>query len=339
MPQLRVSDPGPVGIVNRHYQDHSGAEDYHPGNPSRSLVLEADPVQLLLADKRSPATRRAYAGDLRHFFGADPDPPTVRAFVSLSAPEIALRLSTYKGELLAAGAAEATVNRRLSAIRSLLKFCHRLGFAQSDGRGLVDNERSRGYRDTRGIDAGQLRRLLKLPGTQDLAGLRDTALLRLLAENAFRRGEVWKLDVEDFRPGEKRLLVLGKGRGTEKEPITLSAVTVRAIEAYLGEAGHREGPLFCNLDRRPDSRGGRLSPDGLYKLVRRYGARIGVPQLSPHRIRHSAITAALEATGGDVRKVQQLSRHKKLETVTIYDDHRKDHQGQVTGILSELLGG
>lgn len=307
--------------------------------PSEVAPAGVDPVQLLLADKRSEATRRAYAGDLRHFFGRDPDPGTVQAFVRLSPAQVALRLNEYKGQMLQAGAAEATVNRRLSAVRSLLKFCHRLGFAQSDGRGLVDGEKVTAYRDTRGIDAKQLRKLLKLPGTKDLQGIRDTALLRLLAENAFRRGEVEKLDVSDFDPSGRRLYILGKGRGTQKEPVTLSVATVRALEAYLAAAGHQDGPLFRNLSRDPAQAGGRLTPNGIYYLVRSYGARIGVPQLSPHRIRHSSITAALDATGCDVRKVQQLSRHKKLETLTLYDDNRRDHQGHVTGLLSELLGG
>jgi integrase/recombinase XerC len=59
--------------------------------------------------------------------------------------------------------------------------------------------------------------------------------------------------------------------------------------------------------------------------------------MSPHRIRHSAITAALDATGGDARKVQKLSRHKNLNTLMIYDDNRRQHQAEVTGILAELV--
>lgn len=60
--------------------------------------------------------------------------------------------------------------------------------------------------------------------------------------------------------------------------------------------------------------------------------------MSPHRVRHSSITTALDATGGNVRAVQQLSRHAKPEIVIRYDDNRKDLQGEVTGVLSGLLG-
>ena len=58
-------------------------------------------------------------------------------------------------------------------------------------------------------------------------------------------------------------------------------------------------------------------------MVVRHSESAGIKkQMSSHRIRHSAITAALDATDGDVRKVQKLSRHPKLNTLMIYDDNR-----------------
>lgn len=299
-----------------------------------------NPVAMLLADKRSAATRRAYAADLRDFFGTgqqDPAPELVRAFVTLSAPEIALRLAEYKAQMMARGLTEATVNRRLSALRSLLKLCHRLGVAATDGRGLVDGEKVANYRDTRGIDVGQMKRLLKLPDISTLAGKRDAALLRLLCENALRRAEVCATDVADFDAEGRRLLIRGKGKGTQKAPVSLSARCVGAVQAYLLAAGHREGALFRNVERRAlADGGGRLTADGLYKIVSAYGERLGV-DLAPHKLRHSAITAALDATGGDVRRVQRLSRHADLRTLTRYDDNREDLQGQVTAMLSKML--
>jgi len=309
-----------------------------------------DLVTLLLSDKRSPATRRAYRGDLIHFFGGEPDRRTVAEFCAASRPILAVRLAAYKAEMIAAGLAEATVNRRLSAVRSLLKLAHRVGCAQSDGRGLVDNERETPYRDTRGIPLPLLKKLVALPlvtdnrqpssrGGPSPKALRDHALLRLLAENGLRRAEVCALDVDDFRYGERRLFILGKGKGSQKTPVTVSQACCEAISKYLMTAGHvREGgALFRTLTHRPEFRGHRLQPGGLYLIVRDYGAQLDVPKLSPHRIRHSCITAALEATGGDVRKVQRLSRHASLDVLLKYDDHRRDGAGEVTEILSGLL--
>ena len=299
-----------------------------------------DLVALLLADKRSAATRLAYRSDLRGFFGGEPSPDKLATFLGQSAPQIALSLATYKGQMLEKGLSEATVNRRLAAVRSLLTFSYRLGHSATDGRGLVDGEKSRAYRDTRGTDIHTLRRLVALPGTGTLRGLRDTALLRLLCENALRRAEVCSLDVSDFEARSSTLYIVGKGRGTQKAPVTLSGKCIGAIEAYLQASGHEDGPLFRTLDHRlkncQENDAVRLAANGLYKVIRGYGKQLGL-SLAPHKLRHSAITAALDATGGDLRRVQKLSRHADLRTLSIYDDNRSDFQGEVTGILSGLL--
>jgi len=302
-----------------------------------------DVVALLLADKRSADTRRAYAADLRDFFGCDPTPALVASFIDLSTPEIALRVTTYKNAMLARGLSEATVNRRLAAIRALLKFAHRLGHCATDGRNIVDGEKVRAYRDTRGVDVKTLKKLLKAParlhGENSVRAHRDVALLTILIENALRRAEVCKLDVSDFEYGSSSITILGKGRGSQKERITLSPHVAEALRTYLIACGRwgTPGALFVNLDRRPEYSGTRLTVDGLYQLIGEYGKAIGLQRLTPHQLRHSAITAALDATKGDVRRVQKLSRHSRIETLMLYDDNRSDSQGQVSNILSKLL--
>jgi len=79
-----------------------------------------------------------------------------------------------------------------------------------------------------------------------------------------------------------------------------------------------------NLSRCPAvygaNTGHRLTGDGIRKIIVRHREKAGIDkQMSPHRIRHSAIMATLDATDGNVRKVQKLSRHKNLNTLMIYD--------------------
>jgi integrase/recombinase XerC len=301
--------------------------------PAVIRPAEPDVVALLLADKRSPQTRRAYEGDLRVFFGGLPTPAQLQAFLALPPPALALRLAQWKAEMRAAGKAEATINRRLAAVRSLLRFAYRLGHGSTDGRGLVDGEQVVPYRDTRGIAVPLLKKLLAAAKGDTLKAKRDMALLRLLCENALRRAEVCALNVADFEPAVARLWITGKGRGTQREAVTLSAGGVAALQAHVDPDAVPSAPLFRNC--RP---GTRLTPGGLYVLVQQYGRKIGVPDLTPHKLRHSAITAALEA-GMDVRQVQKLSRHRKLETLLCYDDARTDMQGVVTRKLAEVFDG
>lgn len=294
-------------------------------------------MALLLADKRSEQTKRAYRADLKDFFSGEPSEEQVRAFLTLPPGEIAKALARFRGRLLKEGKAPATINRRLAAIKSLLKFAERLGIATTDGKNLIDGERVIAYRDTRGCTLEQMRRLVNLPKAHTPKGARDRALLRLLCENALRRAEICALNIEDFEenptPG---LWITGKGRSGQKERVSLSLPTSAAIARYLALSEHRVGPLFLSLPYAEGQRG-RLTTDGLYKIVRFYGRKIGLPRLSPHRLRHAAITAALDATDGNVRQVQKLSRHARLETLLRYDDNRQDMQGEVSRRLSALL--
>ena len=217
-----------------------------------------DPVALLLRDVRKPTTRRAYAAGLRHFFalsgcvnpdgGSDPHPSHVRAFLAQSPPQIAVQLANYGTQMRGASLSPATINARLAAVRSLLKMAYRLGLSQTDGRGLVDGERAEAYRDTRGTDLRNIKRLLALPDRRTLRGKRDAAMLRLLCAAALRRAELCALDVSDFDVAEGTLMILGKGK-SQRKAITLPPGCIAALRSYLSAARHGDGPLFRNVAR------------------------------------------------------------------------------------------
>jgi integrase/recombinase XerC len=219
-----------------------------------------------------------------------------------------------------------------------VKFARKVGATQADPGGFIAAEKVVSYRDTRGITPAQARQLLQQPDIATLKGKRDYALLRLLLENALRRAEALTVTVGDFDPEARTLTISGKGRGTQRERVTLSIAAVSALRTYLDARGEAEAnaPLFISLS--PAAFGHPLTPDGLYKTIQALAKQAGLDnRLSPHRLRHTAITMALDASGGDVRRVQRLSRHARLETLQIYDDNRTDLQGEVTDLLSGIL--
>jgi integrase/recombinase XerC len=303
-------------------------------------VQQRDLLAELLADKRSPETRRAYARDLKDFFraiaDADPTPQLVAEFLKLDRFTAIGLVLNYKQQLTEKGLAEATINRRLAAVKSLVKYAAKVGKCEWSLE-EVQGERVQAYRDTSGIGAEAYARLLAVPDRSTLKGLRDYAILRLLWDNALRRGEVARCNAEDFNPEARTLRIFGKGRGTQAETVNLSQKTTEAIWAWVNARGAAPtDPLFVACDRA--SFGHRLSGNAIYNLVKDAAVKAGLPKkLSPHRCRHSSITAALDATHGDVRKVQQLSRHKKVETVLIYWDNAAGVQRELTETLSNLI--
>jgi integrase/recombinase XerC len=258
-------------------------------------------------------------------------------FLSLDRHGAYALVSRYKGELVKNNLKSATINRRLAAIKSLVAFSYNCGHCEFMLES-VKGEKQQPYRDTTGIDPEAFKRVLGGIDRTSLKGIRDYALLMLLWSNALRRSEVSKANIGDFDPSAKTLRIFGKGKGNQSEIISLGKATVMAIESWLEARGETnpDKALFCSVNI--GYRDGRLCPQSIYDIVSDRCQDAGITKvMSPHRIRHSAITAALEATGGDVRRVQKLSRHSSLNTLLIYDDNRKNHQGEVTNILDGLV--
>jgi len=315
--------------------------------PSRSPIIytlaetDANILVDLLSDKRSLNTRRAYQKDLHYFFeaayGQKPTEFVIAQFLQLNRFEAIAIVLRYKSELIARNLKEATINRRLSALKSLVNFAAKLGKCDWN-LDDIQSETVQSYRDTTGIKPEGIRTMLLSLNRDTPKGKRDFAILRLLWDNALRRNEVVSTNIGDFDYEGRSLQILGKGRGAQKSLISLSTGTANAIQDWLScfETKNKNQPLFHALD--PANRGHRLTGTAIYQIVDQIARASEIPkQMSPHRIRHSAITAALDATNGNVRKVQKLSRHKKLDTLMLYDDNRTNMQGEVSSLLGDLI--
>jgi integrase/recombinase XerC len=334
----------PADIIEAEIVEIGG----HLSKPEMTFV-DVDVVAMWLRMKRNPRTKKSYQSAIDNFFDVaiqrPATPENVMAFLGLSRGPMNHVVNEYQTRLLDEGRAANTVKLRVSAIRSLVAYAHAFEFTKVDGNLLTNSIKTESYRDTRGIDRDKVKELFKQPekryrkkyGKNSVPALRDVAMLALLYENALRRAELCSLDVGDFDFQNCAVWIVGKGRH-DRERISLTGFGTAAIMAYLERAGHADdkGPLFRNLDHNSDHSGERLSDNGLYKIVRQYGDMIGVKGLRPHKLRHSAATHALDATGGNIREVAKLTRHKKWDTLRIYDDNRQDFQGRMSNLLSGL---
>lgn len=279
---------------------------------------------------RNPLTIRAYRQDLTDFAafqGVDrPDQGAARLLAIAPGDANALALA-YRTQMVERGLQGATINRRLSALRALVRLARMLGFVSWALE--IANLRADSYRDLRGPGIGALRRVMAvLAQRQDAKATRDLALLRVLYDLGLRRAEVVGLDLEHLDRSASTILVLGKGR-SQRVSLALPPQTKAAIEAWVALRGTVAGPLFKNFDRA--GKGERLTGNGLYRLVRGYGlGRV-------HGLRHLSLTTALDLTGGDVRRVQRFSRHKDVRVLTVYDDARVDLGGEVAKLVAQNL--
>jgi integrase/recombinase XerC len=281
---------------------------------------------------RSKRTLRAYQSDLQAF----------RAFLELEDPAAAVEklirsahgransiVLEFRAHLLRDGLSPATINRRLATLRSLVKQARMLGMVPWTLD--VPNIRRQPYRDTRGPGrAGFERMVAELERRSDPRTLRDRAAVRMLFDLALRRAEVVSLDLEHVDLEAGNVSVLGKGR-SRRELLTLPPPTRDALADWIVARGRAVGPLFVNFDRA--TKGARLTGRSLHRIVVALGRGIG-QRVTPHGLRHAAITEALDLTNGNVRAVQRFSRHRDLRVLSIYDDSRADLGGQVACLVA-----
>jgi len=302
--------------------------------PKRSgglSVAQASIVDTFLSG-RSPRTLAAYRQDLQDFartIGAETPEEAARLLLSRGKGPANETAHAYRADLLARGLAPATVNRRLAALRSLVKLGRLFGLV--DFALDVESVKSQAYRDTKGPGRDGVRLLLsELAARKDPKGLRDYALVRMLYDLGLRRGEAVALDLADVDLQAGTVSILGKGR-TERETLTLPGPTKSALEAWVLARGPEAGPLFVNFDRA--GKGKRLTGRSLARVLSVLGDKVG-RVVRPHGLRHAAITEALDATGGNVRAVQRFSRHRDLRVLTRYDDNRQDLGGEVARLVA-----
>lgn len=209
------------------------------------------------------------------------------------------------------GAAKMTV----TALRSLLGFLHVEGLIAGSLIGAVPSAASwRLSGLPRFLEDDQAQALLDSCDPQTATGRRDLAILTLLMRLGLRAGEVAGLRLEDLEWRAGELVVVGKGRRSERLPLPVDVG--EAITGYL-----RDGRPGSALDRmvfiRIKAPHRRLTTGGVTQVVVAAGQRAGLGQIHAHRLRHTAATSMLRA-GAPLHEIGQVLRHREPLSTAIY---------------------
>lgn len=259
-------------------------------------------------------TVEAYRRDLEHY-GSYLDETDIDDLADVTAPDVERFVAWMRSQRSATGQpyAASTVARAVVAVRGLHRFLAEEGLAAIDVAADVDTPRP-GRSLPKALPLAQVERLLAAPTGDDPAALRDRAMLELLYGSGLRISELTGLDVDDIDPVER--LVHVRGKGSKDRVVPFGAVAAGALEQWLvrGRPLVASGvpAVFVN------TRGGRLTRQGVWKLVKEHAARVGLNEdVSPHTLRHSFATHLLDG-GADVRAVQELLGHANVTTTQIY---------------------
>jgi integrase/recombinase XerD len=254
-------------------------------------------------------TLAAYRRDLRDFLGYLHH--RRRAPTAASPDDVVAWIE----RLRARGLAPSSVARRVSAVRGFYRHLLRDGAVRRDPTEHLDTPRANRPLP-RALSRESATALVEAPDARRPAGVRDRAVLELLYATGMRASECLGLSLEDLNLSAGYVVCTGKGGKQRLVPV--GAEALEWTRRYLREVRplhtrrRDSGRLFVN------PRGGPLSRQSLWTLVRRAAAGAGLKRrVSPHMLRHSFASHLLEG-GADLRSVQAMLGHADISTTQIY---------------------
>ena len=240
---------------------------------------------------------------------------------------------SHLAELNKAGKARSSVARKLSALKTFVRYLRHEDLIDHDPTAMAVAPK-RDQTIPVFLSEQEITRLIETPDTGHPLGRRDRAILELFYASGLRLSELVAVDMEDLNLSGRMVRVMGKGRKERLLPFNQSATD--AIRAWMKDraqilagrslevAGRRPAiapkrpkgakadPLFINY------RGTRLTDRSVDRLLRKYVAQCSTRMgISPHALRHSFATHLLQR-GADLRAIQELLGHAALSTTQRY---------------------
>ena len=223
--------------------------------------------------------------------------------------------------------APASVARKVAAVRGLHRFLVSEGLALEDPTRLLDPAKPR-ESFPKALTVEQTFALVEAPDVGALSGRRDRALLEFLYGTGARVSEAVGIDLPALDLEAKTVILTGKGDKQRLVPLgssaTASVVAWLPDRLAISKPGAASEALFLNR------RGGRLSRQSAFRIVRHHAARVGIDPatVSPHTLRHSAATHMVEG-GADLRSVQVMLGHARISTTQVYTRVSPQHLVEV----------
>jgi integrase/recombinase XerD len=220
-------------------------------------------------------------------------------------------LRKWIAQLSREGLAPTSVARAVSAARGLFRFLMLDGHIKRHPTEDLDTPQRFAYLP-QFLTEDEINQLLAAPDIATEAGVRDRALLEIMYAAGLRVSEMVSLKQADVDLQAGLVVCHGKGSKERRVPLGKSAIHwLQQYNAIRTGYGKPSSPyLFVN-------RGKPLTRQFAWAMIKRYAAKAGVKDISPHTLRHSFATHLLQH-GADSRSVQALLGHSDISTTQIY---------------------
>ena len=236
----------------------------------------------------------------------------------------AKNIRQFIAQLHRRGLAGRSIQRALSAVRSLYRFLIREGLTETNPAQVVQAPKT-AKRLPPTLDVDQMNSLLDHTEQDTFIGCRDRAIMELFYSSGLRLAELAGLNLRDVDFGDSLVYVTGKGNKSRVVPVGKQAVTT--LKTWLTKRD--ELGFFDQTAIFITQQGRRLGVRSIQKRLSYWGKKHGISdQVHPHRLRHAFASHMLEASG-DLRAVQELLGHADISTTQIYTHVDFQHLAKV----------
>ncbi|MDX9872654.1 MAG: tyrosine recombinase XerC [Clostridia bacterium] len=279
-----------------------------------TALVDAFFIYLFSEKNMSEQTIASYTGDWQDFYSFLEQAAGLN-LETVTVQEINHALvRKYLASLNARSLAKTTIARRLAALRSFFRYLLKKEIIETNPLRDVSTPKL-AKKLPRYLEQEEMRRILEDLPVENVADLRDKAVLELLYGAGIRVGELVQLDLDNLDMSYGYLRVFGKG--SRERIVPIGKVAIEAVKKYVHEVR-----LYWNKNNLKalflNQKGQRLSGRAVRTIVnKRLKASAAKEMISPHGFRHSFASHLLD-NGADLRVVQELLGHKKISTTQIY---------------------
>lgn len=242
----------------------------------------------------SPNTLNGYTKDLDAFF----------KIINKNAIDLDYKtINMYFLNLMSEDKAPRTIARHMAALRCLYKFLLKNEYIESDPTIKLESPKLAKRLPEYLVDE-QVHQIMEATNC-----LRDKCIIALLYSSGMRLNELWQLNRTDINWDKKEIKVFGKGSKERIVPFNEEAKLL--LQQYLNERKDTDIGLFVSNDNT------RIGKRYIQKMVKQYGAKVGIAGVHPHLFRHS-IASRLCQNDVPIQEIQEILGHESISTTTMY---------------------
>lgn len=273
----------------------------------------------------SKQTQKAYIRDLQYFF------QFLRSGgVSISHPNQikGVHFQVYRDELLEKGYSSATINRKLVAIRSFIKWAMACKLIDYNPLDIVKLPKVQTESPTLAFDDHEVVEMLSRPDLSTRQGHVHRITMHLLFSLGLRRSELVQIQIQDIYQERGHYVLKIKGKGDKDRHLPLNPDLIHGLKTYMDAmAGFQiyftpEDYLIQNNKKAMNSK--PVDGSTIYRIIERYAKECGInKKVSPHSCRATAISHLLDTQKTPIRDVAIFAGHAKITTTERYDKRRE----------------